>query len=680
MTRFHLSRTKFSKISVSTMHLLIAFLLVFAGNFTIAQQAPSSEVAKLPQGATAELKAEPADADLVLNASPLPDELRVSKLELSHVWSFFGRPQPRYLHYPNVRALSGLGFDGLDAYVHWSEMEPVSRNEAKRFFIADAEIELATMCQLRTGLTVLASPFRSFPDWFLNNPQARFFTSLDNRQETPILSFWNPSLTGHIDRLIGEVSGHYGDALDLLILGPSGSYGDASYPAGGGWYMPRNYNQGLKWWCDQPEARQEFRDWLEKKYGGADGVCDAWVCSATGIESFANAPHNLVSLPGEPGYDQYFQDATGLPVKFQRRFQDFTTWYANALENHVEFWLERARIHRPEGRIAVFMAGEGHPMTGVNFSRLIKLASKYDAEVRFAAPTQNPGRLSAILSQVSAAAAYYKVPLTLDAAGANVPSGLTTFFNMAAMVNAHGLVIDAIFRGSDEAALKDAKQAIEIIKQHLTSVPSAETEVEVAVLLPESALALDHRLLADWQITTARLRDVLDLHVLNEVLIQEGGLKEYRFLLSPPLARADDESLKKILEFVDQGGVWIADRSAVTDSIIQEYDQKAENGCQNRGKGFISLLQTATSENPGGAGRFAPETAQLLQCETRWSSPDTFSLNTDGVFVTKRVDGSWLLWNTLSRKITVKVPEALAETKQIELQPAELKVLNGKKE
>ena len=211
--------------------LVVLFAAQFSDNNPV--QYPSETWIAAAETQTATLE-ESVSASRILSVTPISPEEIVSDLSLSHVWSPYGRPAVRYRYEPNVMAIKGLGFKGLDAFAHWSEVEPLSREEEPRFYIADVQVELATRNQLIPSLTVISSPFQSYPDWFMNGPQAKFLASLDNQTSTPVLSFWNPPLTGHIDRLLGAVASHYGDDLGLLILAPLGDRGEAAYPTGGG--------------------------------------------------------------------------------------------------------------------------------------------------------------------------------------------------------------------------------------------------------------------------------------------------------------------------------------------------------------------------------------------------------------------------------------------------------------
>ena len=412
----------------------------------------------------------------------------------------------------------------------------------------------------------------------------------------------------------------------------------------------------MKWWCHQTEAREDFRKWLLARYENLDGVCKAWVGSATCEEALASAPHNLISLPGEDGFEQYFSDAEGLPPSHQKRFVDFSTWYAEALEKYVEFWLQRARHHRPKGRIALLLAGDGHPMTGARFPQLVALASRYKAEIRYAPLTQSPARIFAMSSLVTTAARFYHVPLTLDASGCRIPEGLNAIIAYATSLNVQGLSTDAIFRSDTDKGLSEAQIAIDIIRHYLTQISTASPHIETAILLSERQMAVNHRLLLDWQGHTTRLRDTVDLAVFTENLIDAETLQGYRFLISPPDALLSDDVLEKVEDFIERGGIWIAHRSVppkdfIAQAKLSETDAK---GVYGLGEGFLALVPGEASVNRYGNERFAKDVGKILKRRGPWVPLQFPSLDTDGVFVTQR-DESILVWNTLPTPTRIRL-------------------------
>ncbi len=623
-----------------------------------------------PQPATGQvLSATPEEAELIFSASSLVQIDRVSDLRLSHTWSTYGRPEPRYLYGPNGLALKRTGFDALDAFVHWSEVEPLARRFDQQFYISDAAIELATRTGLAPSVTLVAAPHISVPEWFRNGPQATFFSSLEHNRNTTTLSLWNPVLTGHYQRLVRGVCERYGDDLENLVLAPSGSYGETAYPSGGGLHLSPNFYQGRRWWCAQPEAREAFRKWLLERHGSLEAVSKAWAGDIRDATAIATAPHNYICLPAEDGYEQYFRDAAGLPPFMQNRFRDFSTWYARAMERHAEFWLQRARQYRKQGRVTLALAGDGHPQTGADLPRLVHLASQYHADVRYAPPGHLPGRIFALAGPVVSAARHYGVELELDATGASVPQGLRSFLWLATAAPSRTLVSDAVFGSKDPRAIDGARFAIELIREHLTSVPTGEPRIEVALLMPESRLALDHRRLLAWQGFAARLRDVVDLEIFSESLVRDDALASVRFLVSPPEALPDPETSAKIEAFVEAGGVWIAPTESLPEPFRDRLAQDPNNPVAGVGEGYVAEVDARP-------GRLVREVARVLQTQDLWPPLQWPSWQIDDVFVTVREDDSLLLFNTGQRAASVTIAGA---TQPVHLDAQALRVLGSKK-
>ena len=605
-----------------------------------------------PQLATDEvLSATSEEADIIFSASGLVQADRVSELRLSHAWSTFGKPEPRYVYGPNGLALKRIGFDALDAFIHWSEVEPLARRFDRQYYIADAAIELATRTGLTPSVTLVAAPYISVPEWFRNGPQANFFSSLEHNRNTTTLSLWNPVLTGHYQRLIRGVCEHYGDALENLVLAPSGSYGETAFPSGGGLHLSPNFYQGRRWWCAQPEAREDFRQWLLERHGSLEAVSKSWAGDIRDATAIATAPHNFICLPDEDGFDQYFRDAEGLPAFMQSRFRDFSTWYARAMETHAEFWLQRAAQYRKQGRITLALAGDGHPQTGADLPRLVHLASRHGADVRYAPPGHLPGRIFALAGPVISAARHYGVELELDATGTSVPQGLRSFLWLAAVAPFKTLVSDAVFGSKKPEAVERATLAIDLIREHLTTVPTARPRIEVAVLMPESLLALDHRRLLAWQGFAARLRDVVDLEIFSESLVRDDALASVRFLVSPPQALPDRDTLVQIEAFVNAGGVWIAPTESLPEAFLERLAQDPDNPVAAVESGYVVSVDARP-------GRLVREVARVLQTQDAWQPLQWPSWQIDDVFVTVREDESLLLFNTGQRSASVTIPGA----------------------
>ena len=171
---------------------------------------------------------------------------------------------------------------------------------------------------------------------------------------------FSPKTVEAYDRVFTQLKAALGPQIDALRIGSPYDYGETHYPAGDSnrAFPDAHMHQG--WWAGEPEAKEHFRRWVEKKYGGIDRLNAAW---GTQFTDFA--------------FD-YPRDPTSA-----RRWLDFVEWYHEAFIERLGVLFDVARRHFPETPMCVNL---GWPLEkivlGQDLTGLVKMLASKGITVR----------------------------------------------------------------------------------------------------------------------------------------------------------------------------------------------------------------------------------------------------------------------------------------------------------
>jgi hypothetical protein len=485
------------------------------------------------------------------------------------------------------------GLTSLQSYLYWAEIE---REPGKvDFSTYDVLVQKLHKHGLKWVPFLILGPNYATPDWFQNSQESVYARCLEHGRESRIQSIWNPALPHYVDRFLRLVAGHYRNSgvIESITLGISGNWGEALYPIDGGFRGGFHTHHG--WWCGDEYAIADFRQFAIGKYGSIEAINAAW---GTAFDNFASIgyppvnPQRLLDLARQvyrltpnrvkPLLVSLKQASAGMlsrgmsisnrlklsperggSPKYRQRWLDFVEWYLDSMTGWADFWLRTARRHFPVTEIYLVTGGEGWPILGADFSAQVKTAARYSAGIRVTNQNDDYNKSFILTRHVASASRFYSTYFTTEEATVNHPRAVPMRVFDALASGAKGFYCKSIIgtgtdtcTGHTYSIGEPTQGAVELVR-NLHHLASSQPIIDIAVLLPSSSIALRPRVLDLVYGQCSRLRDLLDLDLVDETLIADGALEHYRFLVIVNGDLLKRQTLTGISGWVHGGGVLI---------------------------------------------------------------------------------------------------------------------------
>ncbi len=455
----------------------------------------------------------------------------MSKMRLC-IGMFFGKlPETEKEARRAVELAEKLGATSVETYVGWKNIEPESgRWEWDQF---DYQIEILQEAGLLWVPFLIAGPWYLTPDWFKQSEDALPYVCLEHSQESGDQSIWNPNLRPHIQRVITSFCSRYGNkgCMESLLLGISGDYGEAQYPAHYNWLD--QYHSHLGYWCGDHMARESFQKWLQQKYDSIQMLSSAWNKPLQSWEEIrpclpADAPSPMAWL-------------------------DQTEWYESSITQWADFWLQTARKSLPSMRIELCAGGFGWPEIGTNYTQLAEVCSRYGAGMRLTNESNDYGLNFATTRWFASACRHHGIPFGFEPAGGiSLKGNVLRIYNALSSGSEHiqAYATNVMWEGNLIAGAEAFIRYRPLLKQ-------TSPQVGAAVFFPKANIALERSLLDIFLSRAAQMRDALDFNFVDEGLIRSGALPKngVLFLLAGTVTYPD--VLEIIRSWINNGGTLV---------------------------------------------------------------------------------------------------------------------------
>lgn len=514
------------------------------------------------------------------------------KIKVIQQWQYVGKVHPKLLSDEVFETCRKYGIDVLQSYVTWSEIE--KERDRVDFSAYDELVERLEKHELRWAMFAILGPYYATPKWFRESKESVFARCLEHGLKSGTQSIWNPYLPKYVDRFLHILSEHYGgsEVLDSVLLGISGCWGEALYPAYGGFHS-KDLHVHPGWWCGDRYALQDFRRSMQKKYDSIGKLNRSWNADFRDfsevspprptdvvvrdflrkvfetLNRLANSKHGIIGHFASRTSNFLSKLVTYIHGSVTSRgkdgrWMDLVEWYLDSMVRWADFWLTTARRYFPKTEIYLVTGGDGTPMLGADFSAQTKVAAKHGAGIRITNQTNSYGESFALSRLVSSASRFYNTYFTTEEAGITKPYGVIARLFDAITSGAEGVYFKSLIGiGIDPCTReglpvgKPTRGAVYLaLNAQLLTI--SEPIIEVAVLFPNTSVALNHTTLTSFYKQCSLLRDVLDFDIIDERMISEGVLERYRFLIllkEYPLPR---KVLRKIKEAIEKGLILIA--------------------------------------------------------------------------------------------------------------------------
>jgi hypothetical protein len=409
----------------------------------------------------------------------------------------------------------------------------------------------------KLGLDWCYFPHEAFPPaWYrLGTPFTRI-QCLEHGQPVEAFSPWDSRWPGFIESGYDAIAKEFGSpkskiqnpkSVQALYVGVHGDYGEAGLLTGARISVPGqkedwqrrfgDLHDHLGFWCADPAARQDFRVEMLKKYETLSALNAAW-------NRHFQTPEEIVYPPipkGEPAVEE------------RRMWLDFVAWYQGGVGRAIELNLRAARTRFPD-TLLMLPAGFGDEnVRGGNDNSLIpKLAAKYKANVRSTHGHYKPFAENAVsmLGRLGSASRFYGAPFWTEPPGA-----LTANEEVER-------IFEAVSQGSvgyfDWAS--NAVTNRDVYYRYGKYLRVEKPIVDVAMFYPAEAqhLRVDQPYASTFARATAYLRDFGNFDIVDDRMVRDGCLAQYRVLALWEGTLADASTLEKIKQWVNEGGVLLA--------------------------------------------------------------------------------------------------------------------------
>lgn len=452
-------------------------------------------------------------------------------MEIIQQWQCLGKVRPELLEDEVLENCKRVGVTSLQSYVYWAEIE---KEKGKIDFSSyDVLVEKLKEHNLRWVPFLILGPEYATPKWFQESEESVCFKCLEHQKESKIQSIWNPYLPKYIDRFLKEVAGHYKDKeiFESITLGISGNWGEAIYPVSGGFY--RKFHTHLGWWCADQFSQEAYGKPFPALVKNRKKEISSFL-----VNALSKAPRFLKkfikSLIKNRKREFIFSQETGSKVENP----DFIRWYLDSMTDFAELWLKTARQYFPNNKIYLVTGGTGLPAMGADFSKQSKVAAKYGAGIRITNQTNSYGQSFILTRLVASACRFYGSYFTTEEeAVLQSEEGVVMRIFDAASSGADGFYCKNIVSQGNLFCIKEKLPAGQLtpgakrLREYLNLLDFKKPIIETAVFFPSNAIALNPEILCSLYDQCAKLRDVLDLDLVDENMIKDGALDRYQYLL-----------------------------------------------------------------------------------------------------------------------------------------------------
>lgn len=412
-------------------------------------------------------------------------------------------------------------------------------------------------CQADTGLVAMHKAgmhwqyfphFHWAPEWYRKTDKFVPSIGLRSKRQLAAISIWSPDIVPWFDHGYSALAKHYGSGTSniyAIYLGVHGDFGETIFPMG--WHpdekkrFTTNAVPVPDFWCGDEYARADFRKFAQQKYRSLSKLNDTW---GTKFKTFVD-----VTYP--PAASDKSAPIIDTPQS-RRYWLDFLQWYYDSMTRFTGEVCRIARHYFP-GTLLELPVGGGSEdvMYGQDTTAIPKIAKQYGVHIRsthggFQPFAQN---CAGMLKKIATPCKIYDVPHWLEPPGAITPDGEV------------GRIMEAISCGNfgfwDWGA--NPMTAADTFRQYTNFFTREQPVVDVALYFPTT----DHRLHPkttfprELQKIGSELRDVMDFDMIDDPLIADGALNKYRVLVWVEGTFVEQQTLEKMLDWVNKGGVLV---------------------------------------------------------------------------------------------------------------------------
>jgi len=427
---------------------------------------------------------------------------------------------------PKMKAVGATSHEG---YVRWNLIEP--KPGKFDFSVYDPIVSLYKKHGMKwVPFLIIGSPY-SMPDWYYHSDKKQGYVCLEHGQESDVQSLWNPVMRNHVEQVVREFAKHYRDTgvVESVLIGVTGNYGEAIYPASGNDWTSDIYGQYHThpgFWAGDPFAKASFRKWLKARYGDINRLNVSWRSSFADFDSISPVPRE--AAPSD------------------RAWYDFIRWYRESMNDYTDFWVRTVRNNFPKTPVYICTGGDANPKHGSDFSAQSRIAAKHGAGVRITNEGSDYALNFSITRWVASASHFYGGYFGFEPAGFVDASGVTArVFNVLASGAAQ---LHSYWGNIFDTPDREAAFVRDLPKFRRTSPLT-----DIALYYSKPSVAFG----AEFFEPAREMRDYFDYEIADDSMIREDALKEIRVLFWLSGNRIENDTAPALLKWVRSGGTLV---------------------------------------------------------------------------------------------------------------------------
>ena len=447
-----------------------------------------------------------------------------------------GRWGSEYTSIDIKKYLTKIRATTTETYVKWIDIEPESGEITfKRF---DRDLKKFNEYGVKWQPFLICGPWYATPYWYREGTDSHVFRCLEHDKDSGIQSIWNEKFKPVTRRFLKLFHQHYKDhtGIDSLLLGISGDYGEAIYPCIGNFDGQYHTHRGF--WCNDRYAIADFQKQMKAQFKTITKLNARW---GTSYADFTQVKPFLK------------KDSPS-----RRAMVDMVYWYRNAMLKHAEFWLKEVRKLWKTKDVYLCMGGDSSAEEGQYYTAAAKLCAKYNVGIRDTNSRDHFRFLNTYQCSTAVATNFYKTYCGFESS-----HGSTRKFIIARMF----AFIVSNAREFHEYSFENKPEVIKnFCKFRKWMDIRVNRKADVAVLSSEPYINWHHEHATAWDLKEFpwglpkaphdlfdQLRYHFDFDLVNDALIRDNILDNYKALIIPGFTIIEDDILELIRQRAKAG-------------------------------------------------------------------------------------------------------------------------------
>jgi hypothetical protein len=388
------------------------------------------------------------------------------------------------------------------------------------------------------------------PDWYRKTEKFVPSIGLRTKRELTAMSLWSPDIVPWFDHGYSALAQHYGTNIYAIYLGVHGDFGETIFPMG--WHpdektrFTTEHRPTQDFWCGDKSARADFSKFAKAKYKSLAKLNKTW---GTDFKDFAQIDYPPAAYDKTKSVIDHPQS--------RRYWLDFIDWYYDSMTRFTGEVCRIARHYFPDALLELPVGGGSEDlMYGQDTTAIPKIAKKYGVHIRSTHGGFKPfaENYAGMLKKIATPCKFYGVPHWLEPPGAITPEGEVSRIMEALSCGNYGFW--------DWGA--NPLTAAQVFRDYTNYFTQEQPVVDVALFFPTTHHRLHPDRIFPQKLLSngATLRDVIDFDMIDEQLIGEDALKDYRVLVWIEGKYVEQHTLEKLDQWVRKGGLllrWGAD-------------------------------------------------------------------------------------------------------------------------